>query len=607
MTKQATLFSFFRKPSAEKSSNQKTEIKHDHGHDNNNDDGQQRVNDTALDDVSELNSSNHSKDKNTERIENSPKLFSLHETKKEDMLVSDDEPNSPADSPLPHEIRHSNEYQLSEYEQLRLRNIQRNHDRLVALGLADPYSSAFSLEGEETKHSKSSTKKRKTTIRTSDIPTTKAVRRSTRNRNVRSDEEVFVDASISDTNSTDKVHVLEIGEEKEEDVPLFTDSPLVQYTMTSESSNLCSAQHMGKISSLSVDKARFIAPKSNLAWYSMDLKTNGASHLAVAAGKAGIISLWNYTKHLSSDEKDTEIEPILSWKGHNGRWIADAKFVTYKHIHSLLTASNDGCLSLWDLKSVNAATGVPRCLATTGKYLHSSGIFSMDVNLKGHDTTNIMVATGSKDKTVAVTPLENIGLGSLCKPSFVSNYHSSKVGCVHMQGWGSHLIGSASDDGSFAVHDMRSRETPLQNDYSHWKPHSFVWHPTKQNVFMTAGYGEMIHVWDMRYSKDPTFTCKGHVPNTVKKIKRIHRPTFLQTTSVEGTHDYILTGSENSQCLSIYECNYETTPGDVLSLYSRGNLPNDCIGDVCCITSTPDSSSIYVSLSDGDIILLHPK
>jgi WD40 repeat protein len=230
----------------------------------------------------------------------------------------------------------------------------------------------------------------------------------------------------------------------------------------------------------------------------------------------------------------------------------------------------------------------------------------MDLNTKGHEISNILVATGSKDKTIAVTPLENVGLGSSCKPLYVSNYHSSKVGCVHMQGWESSLVGSASDDGSFAVHDIRSDVTSLQNDYTHLKPHSFVWHPTKHNVFMTAGYDDFIHVWDMRHPKHPTFTCKGHVPNTVKKIKRIHRPTFLQTTSVEGTHDYILTGSENSQCLSIYECNYESTPESILSVYSRGNLPNDCNGDACCITSTTDSS-IYVSLSDGNILLLNPN
>ena len=375
--------------------------------------------------------------------------------------------------------------------------------------------------------------------------------------------------------------------------------------MTSESSNSRSAQHVGKISSLSVDKARFIPPKSNLAWYSIDVKTNGLAHLAVAAGKGGIISLWNHHKPVSSDV--TEIEPVLSWKGHNGRWIADAKFVTYKNIDNLLTASNDGCISLWDLNSVNAATGVPRCLATTGKHLHSSGIFSMDLNTKTPNTSNVLVATGSKDKTIAVTPLENIGLGSSCKPLYVSHYHSSKVGCVHMQGWESTLVGSASDDGSFAVHDIRSDATSLHNDCSHLKPHSFVWHPTKEYVFMTAGYDEFIHVWDMRYPKYSTFTCKGHVPNTVKKIKRIHRPTFLQTTSIDGTNnDYILTGSENSHSLSIYECNYETTPENVLSVYSRGNLPNDCNDDVCCITSTADSS-IYVSLSDGEVLLLNPN
>ena len=245
------------------------------------------------------------------------------------------------------------------------------------------------------------------------------------------------------------------------------------------------------------------------------------------------MALWNYAKSTQTETQhidhepaslpsrvdgeeencnQTFIEPILSWKAHGGRWIADAKFLPKKDVMTttptrLLTAANDGCVCLWDLTTVSARTGVPKLLSTTGKKFHTGGIFSMDVSIASSGRGDNYVCTGSKDKTVTVTKVNSvISRGNNCQPDFVSDYHRGKVGCVHMQqnqgdvdkgGGNSSLVASASDDGSVALHDFRmdgrgggeggvaNKVAAVKND-AHVRPHSVTWHPTHQHDLVTG-------------------------------------------------------------------------------------------------------------------------
>lgn len=409
---------------------------------------------------------------------------------------------------------------LSEYELLRLRNIERNNARLRALGLLSPHCDTRL----ERKRPQSSTRKRqkiKGTAITRSMPT----RRSLRNK------------SISDqTNKTGVFHL----ESASDDVTITTTatvadeeeyeaSPVFQYHME-KTSNI---EEDAETSSLKFKKSaiakstdvdfqhtcleptgkRLIPPKGLGAIYTMqfysstldggmDMQRKARTWL-IGAGKAGVVALWECTEDKAFTES-TEINPILSWRAHSGRWIADARFIPGQENPSkLVTAANDGAICLWDLTTLSVQSGAPKLLQKTGKELHSSGIFSMDVltpskdlsHDEGKDTVSgddkVSICTGSKDKTVALSSLSTIERNRA--PLWRSDFHTGKVSAVRFRGSSlSHdvkTIASASDDGLIAIHDCRKdgRSDPaavLEN--AHNKPHSVVWHPSEQDLLMTG-------------------------------------------------------------------------------------------------------------------------
>ena len=166
----------------------------------------------------------------------------------------------------------------------------------------------------------------------------------------------------------------------------------------------------------------------------------------------------------------------------------------------LLTAANDGTLCFWDLTSTSVKTGAPKLLAQTNKLLHSSGIFSMDVHVMG--STKSLIASGSKDKTLALSSLDRLN----GDPLWRSNFHSAKVCSVGFSSSVQNpLIASASDDGLIAVHDVRlnglvgaNNGVAAQIDDAHVKPHSAVWKPDTDHVFLTGLFNNEPYAVDFR-------------------------------------------------------------------------------------------------------------
>lgn len=523
--------------------------------------------------------------------------------------VSSNDVDKPSEtnSKVSSETLGSDDNNLSEYEKLRLRNIKRNHERLVALGLAEPNS--LPIMNRDTSSSTVNRKKKRKKVSAPTLPKKNLpVRRSTRNRKSLNLSEVDEANSLEENAS----QPLEMEQEVQEELEMFEDSPLVQYSMnnTNEDANdtLLLSAHKGPIASLEPVGSRLLSPKAKLALYSLDLYSDDENYpmqWIVGAGKSGIVSIWNIYDKANEDG----IESVISFKGHNGRWIADALFVpsqsnTNNNIKgscpsNLLTAGNDGSVCLWDLKSTASSSGVPKLLAQTGKTLHSSGIFSMHVESKDTNYRDFLVCTGSKDKTICVTSMESICSGRNCTPFFVSNQHTSKVSSVQMNG---SQIGSTSDDGSFALHDYRTNKVIFSCDDAHYKPHSFVWEYENRNHFATAGLDNVILVWDRRNLGTPFRKLKGHVPQTTRKHKRIHRPCFLKS---DNENQYILSGSEGSGSLALFNFDPESTPDqDITPVYSRGYLPQDC-GDAGC--STVQGSNVAVAIDGGDVIILCPS
>jgi hypothetical protein len=256
------------------------------------------------------------------------------------------------------------------------------------------------------------------------------------------------------------------------------------------------------------------------------------------AGKSGIVALWNCRPRNVRGEdngggadggEDRYLDPIISWKGHGGRWIADARFLSvpppshssppppddtdersappsssFSAPKRLLTAGNDGTVCHWDLTSTSVKTGMPRLLRQSNKALHASGIFSMDVR-DGASSSSVYcsgetrIVTGSKDKTIAISTLCRLD----DRPIWRSDFHSAKVGSVCFSSNPiDPLVASASDDGLVAVHDARVNgmrgggggngvATKLEN--AHSKPHSAIWMPGSDGVFVTGGYALVLY------------------------------------------------------------------------------------------------------------------
>ena len=559
------------------------------------------------------------------------------------------------DSPLQqqHDETPNNHYGLSEYELLRLRNIERNNERLKALGLWKP---SFEDNTSAAAKRKRSTKKKKP-VPQATAPTI-ATRRSTRR----------ICKSVIDTSTTEFSRSIgttggkelpPMEEEPEEEIH-YEVSPVVQYEMGkqsqttnnpetstesssmshSSSSTIADGNGSRKISSLVPMSLRLAPPQGLGAIYALQFYDHDP-HWLVGAGKSGIVSLWNCrraleggtnnTKNNNDDKNDNGIDedsdedqymdPIFTWKAHSGRWISDAQFLAPPAAASpsstapmrLVTAANDGTVCLWDLSKVSSTTGIPKLLQQSNKSWHSSGIFALDTtttnhynNNNGNPSTPLKIATGSKDKTVAIVN----DIDTFC-PTWRSRVHSAKIGAVRFRD--DHVLATASDDGCVAVLDDRMKDgngppVALLEGLHNGRPHSVVWdRQAQESMFITAGLDSVIQAWDLRCLNSPVSEYFGHVPTSTRKCKRIHHPVFYSPSS--SPDRFVLTGGEGSHSLSMFCCSYTTAKGKEepitrSSVFSRGMLPPDCGGrDVGSIAIQQDLVAASV---EGEVLLLKP-
>ena len=431
----------------------------------------------------------------------------------------------------------------SAYEILREKNIERNNERLRSLGLLV----GINVQQQNNHNSNSSGKKKRKKVAKNSSSSSAAnavatlpTRRSSRLKQpVVTEKGSLLEEVCHDGNEEGaavpsnggQVNIMEVIEEE------FTVSPLFEYQMMSTNNNASTHttnednekrdddNKNGQIITTLVPNGPRLNPPSGLnAIYSLQfhphfLRGSEENHWLVGAGKAGLIALWDCSKrnhHHSLEEEEEEeeedvyIDPVISWKGHGGRWIADARFIppppsstsssnnsSNNNVPSrLLTAGNDGTICHWDL-TLTTKTGVPKLLEQSGKVLHGkSGIFSMDVCTTSYDSGSSSnaggacnIVTGSKDKSLAITTLDRLA----SEPIWRSTFHTAKVGCVCFSSSkrNNPLIASASDDGYVAVHDsridgMRGGGTVATLEDAHVKPHSAVWKDDSDSIFMTG-------------------------------------------------------------------------------------------------------------------------
>lgn len=474
---------------------------------------------------------------------------------------------------------------LSAYERLRQRNIERNNARLASLGLLSQtdFSTAPPVKPRRKRKTPS------TQPKAPSLPT----RRSTRTR-----KSVLQDPS---ENTTSLNHTLELTsdqipvEQEEEEEETYTVSPLLQYAMmdSEATTNATDSSQFTAGSSLHPIGPRLAPPKGLKAIYSLDFWND--KNWLVGAGKAGIVALWDCRPVWKTHDNEEEdmIDPILTWKAHQGRWIAEARFLPGGTASRLVTAANDGKVCLWDLSTVSVRSGTPKVLCQSGNDLHTSGIFAMDI------ASQQKIATGSKDKTVALSMLAEDAI----RPIWKSNPHTAKVGAVRHHPTQSSLLASASDDGLVCLYDSNCQKAAVVMEDSHHRPHSVVWDPHHSNWLLTAGLDPEIKLWDIRSTKEPIVSMQGHVPETTR-CKRIHHPAFYYPSNENA---FVLSGGERSQALSMFHHhNVPAVTHDTRNqlLYSRGKLPVDC-GDAGCIAVNGDK--VAVSVHDGEVLILAPS
>jgi hypothetical protein len=567
---------------------------------------------------------------------------------------------------------------LSEYEQLRLRNIERNNARLAALGLLTTAASNRSHSGSSSNRRCLERKRPKIHPRIPQQP----LRRSSRNRNPKPETRNACDGDIANS-ATSKSETIEEPETEEEEY--YTVSPLLQYEMSrtersansnafakyAADSSIVDNTTTGLLSSssnmcLAVTGPRFVPPKGLSAIYSLEFWGNSGveasstsnsgrrkSNWLVGAGKAGLIALWDTNTANDNDGNTVDeafVDPVLSWKAHNGRWIADAKFLSSstktmateagstETPSRLVSAGNDGTVCLWDLSTVSYSTGEPKLLHRTGKSYHGSGIFCMNIsssslfptssssdgsNRNNENSSDVMICTGSKDKSVAVSSLGSLqAAGSTGEPLWRSQFHTAKVGAVKLKGRGSTILASASDDGLVALHDFRangcgrtsesySSSLVAKLEDAHDRPHSVLWDRSNEFVFVTAGLDPIVKVWDQRNLSKPVACLQGHVPTSTSRCKRIHRPVFFDPSFLTPTYPkqftgprvcpFLLTGGQGSASVSVYKLGMRRNEE---SLFSRGKLPVDC-GDSGCIAV--NGKQVAVAVDQGEIMILEPS
>jgi WD40 repeat protein len=137
---------------------------------------------------------------------------------------------------------------------------------------------------------------------------------------------------------------------------------------------------------------------------------------------------------------------------------------------------------------------------------------------------------------------------------------------------------------------------------SHVRPHSAVWIPSSNSIFLTAGLDDVIKLWDLRNTREPVVSFHGHVPASGRKLKRIHRPTFFNV----GSDSFILSGGENSHAISMFQVDEEANDASasLRSVFSRGKLP-DGSGDVGSMAV--HSNQVAVTVEGGEVIVLTPQ
>eukprot|EP00298_Acanthocystis_sp_HF-20_P007884 c1733_g1_i1.p1 GENE.c1733_g1_i1~~c1733_g1_i1.p1 ORF type:complete len:311 (+),score=91.05 c1733_g1_i1:54-986(+) len=296
--------------------------------------------------------------------------------------------------------------------------------------------------------------------------------------------------------------------------------------------------------------------------------------LLAAAGHGGRVVVFAIQKN--------EIPSQLSFKGHSG-WISSCCFVNpskSQEKNFLLTSSNDGRVSLWDLSKECTIEAKPLEVFSTDS-LHNGGIFKM------HEK-DLRVVTASKDGTVSYSQLTETEI----KEIHQFNKHEGVVKYVQLRD--SNVFASCGNDCTIRIFDVRENPSSLHNmviENAHESPiNSAQWHPTNEFEVMSSSFDAHTKIWDLRNPSKPVSCMVAHGKKDPKR-NAIHIPAyFCKGNSVLAT-------GNSSSLISLFN---PAKGNDAVSGCDIGSQPS------CIKTFGEDLNMAVVASGSGNIRFLSP-
>ena len=406
----------------------------------------------------------------------------------------------------PHHVFKRKETRMNEYERLRMENITKNNDFLERLGLNENVISKNKNTSKRKKPASLGFISKRTSARLSMEPIVS----------------IAIQESI----------IEEITEEE------FDDSSVFRY-------------NVGEISELHIQSDCGRLYSCGTSWTDNSLKKiycvdwHRNNELFVAAGHGGQVAVFG----------SNVADPLMSFKSSRG-WCSAAQFLgtTKDHEILLLTASNDGSLTLWDATKQSKASGRAKEVASTND-LHGGGIFSM------HEFEGVVVS-GSKDKTVAISHVTEDGCLKVLDT--YDSLHSGVVKSVRL--WDTNVFVSTGNDMCIKLVDRRAgkKEQVCIEDADHLSINSVRW--IESNSIVAASFAPHMRIWDLRKTLKPKLELKAHNPG-VSRCKAIYHPLLI------NNRKQIVVAGNCSDIVTIFS----TDTGNVISKGTVG-FQTSCLG-----------------------------
>jgi len=357
--------------------------------------------------------------------------------------------------------------------------------------------------------------------------------------------------------------------------------------------------------------------------YALDWQPAGG--LIAAGGKDGMCAIFGSSAS-GNDNDDDLVTSLMSSKLHKG-WISDVQFVssslssssssqyaatTITPMSRLITAGNDGVVSLWDLgqstanknNNHNNNPGIPQQVAESSIIHGGHGIFSL------HHTANGRIVTGSKDWSVVVSGLYQ-GSSSIKVVQRYDDVHEGVVKCVRWRSNNNsneqqeeeYCFASCGNDHKIAITDTRESTTSTNStkaaiaivDSHSTAINSLRWHPSNPNLLLTASHDPHILIHDLRNTTLPLFTLTGHILPSMKRIPHIYQPTWV------AGGDAVATPGASNTALVVY-C---AQTGEAVSQGEVVGLAGGQIGLIGCRGAKKDDPLVCVT--NKHVHLLKPR